>query len=294
MFDCHIHLDEQLVSVPGLLASMDEFGVERAALIAGMVPDLVETVLVRLGGRLLRRGLNSRRRGLRRVVRGLYRSTVKADGWVDVGGKRYSVLPQPDNGSVRAAVERHPERFVGWIFVNPAGPIEPLGEIERCLATRGMIGVKCHPFWHTYPVAALETTAAFCEERRLPMLVHLGTGPKGDFTFLPTRFPDLTVVYAHAGIPYEAAVCDLARARKNVFVDISSPGYVDLAIATSAIRRAGADKCLFGTDGPYFHHAGGRMSFRYHRDLLAKLQLPAADRERVARENFVGILRHEA
>jgi predicted TIM-barrel fold metal-dependent hydrolase len=183
----------------------------------------------------------------------LYRNTVKDDGAVDLLGQRYPVKVQPRNDEVVAAVATHPDRFWGWVFVNPTGPVEPAAEAERCLATAGMIGVKAHPFWHNYPVRLLMDVAGLCEELHLPMLIHLGTGENGDFQVLPQNFPRLKVIYAHAGIPYQTAIQDYARSRDNVFVDFASTEYVDVHFAREAIRRAGAEKCLFGTDGPYFH-----------------------------------------
>ncbi len=289
MFDSHIHYDEAIVPAAGLLLSMDAVGIERAALIAPLTPDMEPTLLTRAAPYLMR-GLNTSSRSLRWAVRAVYRNVVKGDGRVDIGGKIYQVLPQPDNDPICQAVASYPDRFVGWIFINPTGPIEPVDEIERCLATPGMIGVKCHPYWHGYPVSKLVTTAEYCQQRGLPMLIHLGARTGGDFTALPERFPDLTVVYAHAGVPYQRRVCDYARLKKNVYVDLSSPTYVDAAGAAAAVRRAGASKCLFGTDGPYFHHAAGRVDLGLSLEIYQSLALSKADRRRVGWENFTAIV----
>ena len=110
----------------------------------------------------------------------------------------------------------HPDRFTGWFFVNPTAP-GALDELSRRLRSRGWFGVKAHPFWHRYPVAALDDAAALCQDLGKPMLVHLGAGAeRGDFRRLPDRFPRLKVVYAHAGIPwYRTLWADAAR-RENV------------------------------------------------------------------------------
>ena len=289
MIDCHYHLDASMVAVPDLLASMDAAGVRKTALIPAMSPPLALPAIAGLvvppflraihGGGLLARG-----------ARAIYAAGVKRDGTVDVLGRRYRVTVQPDNAAVERAVKEHPDRFLGWVFVNPKGPADPVAEAERWLREPGMIGVKAHPFWHDYEVAQLLDVAAFCADKGAPILVHLGAGDHGDFRLLPERFPRLTVICAHAGIPYPKEVCEYARTKERVFVDLSCTAYVDAPAARAAVRRAGAAKCLFGTDGPYFHVKGGRFDYGYAARLLDGLGLSATDRDRVAFRNFEEIV----
>jgi predicted TIM-barrel fold metal-dependent hydrolase len=133
----------------------------------------------------------------------------------------------------------------------------------------------------------LEKTAAWCQEHGKPILIHLGTGENGDFKFLPDQFPRLKILYAHAGIPESAAVCALARERKNVFVDLSSSSYVDFQTARDAVKRAGAGKCLFGSDGPYFHVQDRTFDFSCQRKMVEKIGLPDPDLKRVLDQNFL-------
>jgi len=294
MIDCHIHFDERLVSAAGMVASMDAAGIERAALIAPLTDDIANTPMLRWGAPLLRRMIAGGARGPRRIVRKMYRGWVGRDGTVEVGGKRYEVRAQPDNEPIRRAVEAHPNRLWGWIFVNPRGGTRPTDEIERYASAPGMIGVKCHPYWHDCPIEELDDTAAYCEERELPMLIHLGTGVGGDYKRLPKRFPRLRIVYAHAGVPYQGAVSTYAHQERNVFIDLSSPGYVDVPIARLALANAGVRKCMFGSDGPYFHHHGDRLDYTPSLHIFDALGLRGEDRDRVARDNFLEFLGRES
>ena len=45
-------------------------------------------------------------------------------------------------------------------------------------------------------------------------------------------------------------------------------------------------RCLFGSDGPYFHHQGDRFDYRPSLAILNGLGLSDADLERVAHLNF--------
>ncbi len=288
--DSHVHFDADILDAEGMLASMDENGIERAALIAPLTGQLDETALMHYGGGLLRSALAGRLRPLRRAVRGLYDRWSFRDGEIELGGRRYPVILQPDNGPIVALVRRHPERFLGWIFINPDGPVHPIDEIERCKETPGMFGVKTHAYWHGFAIESLRDVAALCVERDMPLLVHLGCRGGGDYTLLPRLFPGLKLVYAHAGVPYQRAVCAFARESENVYVDLSSPGYVSTRIARTALALAGPRKCMFGSDGPYFEVKDGRMNYAASRRLVEAAELSATDLEAVARGNFESLL----
>ena len=285
--DAHYHLDPRLESMDRLLAQMREHRIDRVALIATVCDPL------RIGG-VGRRFAQAMRRALAgtapRVGRLLYRSTVRRSGRVSFMGPSAAIYQRPDNDAVERAMMSHPDRFTGWFFVNPTAP-GALDELSRRLRSRGWIGVKAHPFWHRYPVAALDDAAALCQDLGKPMLVHLGAGAeRGDFRRLPDRFPRLKVVYAHAGIPwYRTLWADAAR-RENVFVDLSSP-YLDKALRYQALRSLGAARCLYGSDGPYGYPApdGGYD----HGAILGQIRrsgLPESDLERVLGGNFVAMV----
>ena len=287
IIDAHYHLDPRLESMDRLLAQMREHRIDRVALIATVCDPL------RIGG-VGRRFAQAMRRALAgaapRVGRLLYRSTVRRSGRVSFLGPSAAIYQRPDNDAVERAMMSHPDRFTGWFFVNPTAP-GALDELSRRLRSRGWIGVKAHPFWHRYPVAALDDAAALCQDLGKPMLVHLGAGAeRGDFRRLPDRFPRLKVVYAHAGIPwYRTLWADAAR-RENVFVDLSSP-YLDKALRYQALRSLGAARCLYGSDGPYGYPApdGGYD----HGAILGQIRrsgLPESDLERVLGGNFVAMV----
>lgn len=290
MIDSHIHFHDEIVSVEGLLASMDANGISKAALIAALCGDIEATAFIKYGGPVIRYALNHSFLFLRKTARRMYKNWVRDGENVIIGGKHYRLYAQPDNEPIRRVVAEHPDRFCGWVFVNPMGPVEPAAEVERCLETPGMIGVKAHPYWHDYPVSALEDIAAFCQERGLPILIHLGTQEHGDYTFLPKQFPALKIVYAHAGIPYQRSVCELTASSPNVFVDLSSATYVPAGVAKMAVRTAGVDKCIFGSDGPYFHHGDDRFDYAVGTSILDSLNLSDADREKVGWRNFASIV----
>ena len=186
----------------------------------------------------------------------------------------------------------YPDRFYGWVVVNPEGEADPIKEIESCMDLPNMIGVKAHPYWYHFPIALLEDTAAWCQKQKKPMIIHLGTGACGDFRLLPEKFPALRVIYCHAGVPYPNQVCEYARERPNVFVDLSSSAFMNPRAIQKAIALAGVDKCLFGSDGPYHHIRNQMFDFGFYKKMVSASNLLSEDLEKIFSKNLLGILRN--
>ena len=282
IIDMHYHLEPRLESVDSLLEQMDRHDVDRVALMAAMNDPFH---LSRVAVAFAAIGTSALRSPLRRLGLLMYRTTVSSSGQLSLLGKTYTIYDVPSNEDVASVMQRHSDRFYGWIFVNPRAA-DPLAEVERWAGQAGWLGVKTHPFWHRYPVAMLDDAAAYCEEKDWPLLIHLGADEQqGDYRYLPERHPSLKIVYAHAGVPFYQEVWDYARGKDNVYVDLSNPLYVGEQARLGAIKALGVEKCLHGTDGPYGRATQGRML----REIL-RLPLSDAEKERILGGNFAGII----
>ena len=287
MIDCHFHLDESLVSVKGLVQSMDKAGIDKLVLIPAVNPPFELPTTAKLGAPVLRKLLGARLKFCHCCGLAIYKSSIK-DGVFDVTGEKYEVFPNPDNDATLEALKLFPERLLGMIFVNPAGT-DPIREIDRCM-NKSIVGIKAHPYWHEYKIESLMDTAAYCQEKELHMLIHLGADTKGDFKLLPKNFPDLKIIYAHAGVPYLNSVCEYAADQKNVFVDLAGSSYVDLKTARRAVKLAGPLKCIYGSDGPLFHSHEDSFDFSRFQDMLMGLELDRASWNRVTSHNMEEII----
>ena len=58
--------------------------------------------------------------------------------------------------------------------MNPKIP-ESVEELPYYLNQPGFIGVKAHPFMHQYSIRALDPVAALCEEKGVPIIIHLSS-----------------------------------------------------------------------------------------------------------------------
>lgn len=251
IIDMHYHLDERMENMDRLLNQMTQWHVDKIALVPPMVdPFHVEGVAEKLA-HFVRSLLTGFWHPVGKIA---YESTVTKSGKFSILGKTYNIDRLPSNEVVAHALAAHPDKFYGWIFINPADE-DSIAVIEKYAASEGWIGVKCHPFWHQYPVSLLDDAAALCSEKGLPLLIHLG-GKKenGDFRHLPEQHPNLKIVYAHAGVPHYQKLWPYAKSQKNVYVDLSSP-YLDEPLRREALKAMGPEKCLYGTDGPFGYPA---------------------------------------
>lgn len=244
IIDAHAHLDERMLQVPKMLAQMNERGVDRVVLIPCMNDPLPHTPKALLWA--VRRLLCS---PLHRAAAAIHRSTMDKEGHLRLSGKQYRIYSRPDNATVAEALAAHPDRFLGWIFLNPRLP-DHMEELERWRQVPGFVGVKLHPHWHDWEIEAALPIARRCEELSLPILIHLGFGRGGRWQVLADACPKLRLVFAHAGIPHFARMWHGIAADRRLFLDVSSP-YLDEALVRDAVRAVGPERVLYGTDAPY-------------------------------------------
>lgn len=156
------------------------------------------------------------------------------------------------NREVARIVRSRPDRFYGFAFINPkrdAGRVK--GMIEEAVRHHGFVGIKVHR--HDAPI-----TREVCESARafsLPVLYDV-VGEVSVVELLAEEYPDVTFIIPHLGSfsddwrAQQALIDPLVR-HPNIYADTSGVRRFD--ILEQAVRRAGANKILFGSDGPWLH-----------------------------------------
>lgn len=284
--DCHAHFEPRMLDVAGVLSKLKAAGVDRVVMIPTMNDPLPKTPARLLA--VVRRLMSSRlSRPLAELV---HRRTLTRDGNLRLGSEVYRIYARPDNQAVAELVGAHPERFWGWIFLNPRDNPVVLDELEQWRAVRGMVGIKLHPHWHDYKTEVLAPLLTRAQELRLPVLIHLGFGKRGDFRALCEQFPQLVVISAHAGFPFYRDLWAHARHYPNLHVDLSSP-YIDEELARSAVAAMGPQRCLYGTDAPYgFHVPDGSYDYGRIKGWVERLPIASAHKDAILGGNFLGLL----
>jgi predicted TIM-barrel fold metal-dependent hydrolase len=151
-------------------------------------------------------------------------------------------------------VARHPDRLIGFAGVHAsrdAGRIFPM--VERAVMEWGFRGVKVHG--HDAPV-----TREVCEAVRafhLPLLLDV-VGRAYLVDLLAPQYRDVNFIIPHLGSfmddwRAQQQIVDQLVRHPNVYADTAGVRRFDYLV--QAIKRAGAHKLLFGSDGPWLHPA---------------------------------------
>jgi hypothetical protein len=285
VIDCHYHLEERVLDADALLKEMDRSGVEKVALMGSMVAPFHEPP------RFLISALQVllENRSLRGIGKALV-SNFTDKGEVKILGLPYFIEPDPDNAGVFSAVQAHPDRFLGWVFVNPRGRFNPLDELEKYRDSPGFVGVKAHPFWHHFKPVELTEVAQRLAKIGKPLLIPAGFGEEGDFEALLHNVPDLKLILAHAGFPGYADTWERIRAYKNVYLDVSQTSYTSERATLGAARAIGIDRLFYGTDGPYgFHGADGRYDYGFIKRRIERIFPDRGVQKRLLGETFAEV-----
>lgn len=156
------------------------------------------------------------------------------------------------NEEVARIVAGNPDRLIGFAFVHAnrdAGRIRAM--IERAVTKWGFRGVKVHGH-------EANPTREVCDAARefgIPILVDVGGKAYVVDMFAP-EYPDIHFIIPHFGSfaddwrAHERVVEQIAK-YPNVYADTSGVRRFDYIVR--AVKRAGARKILFGSDGPWLH-----------------------------------------
>jgi predicted TIM-barrel fold metal-dependent hydrolase len=286
IIDCHAHFEPRMLETSAILTKMRQAGVDRIVMIPTMNDPLPEVP----EGLLSAARFAMRSRFTRPLAERIHRMTITPEGHLKLKGKEFRIYPRPDNESVASLVTAHPESFLGWIFLNPKNDPAVLEELERWRQVKGMVGIKLHPHWHDYRTELLNPLLKRADELRLPIMIHLGFGQRGDFRALCARFPRLVIISAHAGFPFYEDLWSYRDGCPNLYVDLSSP-YINEALARAAVKAMGTRRCLFGTDAPYgFHDAQGTYDYGAIKGWVDRLPVSSAEKEGIFGDTFLELL----
>jgi uncharacterized protein len=178
--------------------------------------------------------------------------------------------PRVPNETVADACRAYPDVFAGFGSVDPHKGDAAVAEVER-IAEAGLQGVKFHPSLQAFAPddPGYWPIFAACQEHGLIALFHTGTSgigagqPGGQGIRLdyaqPIRLdpvaaahPDLTIVAAHFGWPWQMELIAIALHKTNVYIDISgwSPRRIPPEVI-SEMRGRLSGRFLWGSDFPF-------------------------------------------
>ncbi len=168
------------------------------------------------------------------------------------------------NDDTAAFVRAHPDKLIGFLTVHPHDP-GALEEIERATQDLGLRGIKLGPNYQNFDPREEAAFRVFrrAEELRLPILLHQGTSPNqfADLDYAHPRhidrvamaFPQLRMILAHVGHPWQADCIAVIRKHPHVYADISAQFYRPWSYYNAfrlAYEWGATGKLLFGSDLP--------------------------------------------
>ncbi|MCE2528247.1 MAG: amidohydrolase [Acidimicrobiia bacterium] len=133
-------------------------------------------------------------------------------------------------------VASHPEKLIGWASVNPADD-DAIDQLDHCVTDLGLSGLKVGPTYQHFDPTDRSHWPFFrrCSELGIPIMWHQGTTFPANARLrwaLPLlledvamAFPDLRMIIAHLGHPWEEDVIALIRKTPNMYADISAVHY---------------------------------------------------------------------
>jgi uncharacterized protein len=180
------------------------------------------------------------------------------------------------NREVARIVHSRPDRFLGFAFVNPAadrGRVVRL--VRQAVEQFGFVGIKLHRYDARISREVCEVARAFSS----PVLYDV-MGEVSVCELLAQEYPDVNFIIPHLGSfaddwRAQIAFIDHLARHPNIYTDTAGVRRFD--ILEQAVKRAGARKILFGSDGPWLHPGVELAKVRYSgcRELMRTWCSPA-------------------
>jgi predicted TIM-barrel fold metal-dependent hydrolase len=202
-----------------------------------------------------------------------------------------------DDRYVAQYVAAHPDRLIGFLSVDPTQPGWE-EELRYGHEELGLRGIKLLSMYAGFrpDEPRLDPLWSYAQRRRLPVLLHTGTTFVSQAPLeltLPrhldpvaARWPEVRIIMAHLGHPYEGECVVVARKHPHVYADISALHYRPFQFYHSLmlVQEYGIwDKVLFGTDYPFTNVDATLAGLRSLNQMLQGTSLPRLDEGAIER-----------
>jgi predicted TIM-barrel fold metal-dependent hydrolase len=154
----------------------------------------------------------------------------------------------------RQAVDRYPQRLIPYAYALPSYERAVLDELDRALTAFGFRGIKIHAGECSLADYIVDPVIALAGRRGVPCLIDC-LGRDGPIERMARKYPQTAIIVAHLGryLCEDEALIErflrLAETHDSLILDLS--GVVLPHKILEAVARVGADRLVFGTDGPH-------------------------------------------
>ncbi|MEO2031436.1 MAG: amidohydrolase family protein [Planctomycetaceae bacterium] len=220
---------------------------------------------------------------------------TQVDRTIAFGGKAKLSGVWVDDQYVADYVAAHADRLIGFLSVDPTQPGWQ-EEMRHGHEELGLRGIKLLPMYAGFQPddTRLDPLWSYATEHSLPVLLHTGTTFVAQAPLectLPRhvdrvaiRFPEVKIIMAHLGHPYEPECVAVIRKHPHVYSDISALHYRPYQLYNSLIlvQEYGVwNKLLFGSDYPFTTVDASIDGLRKLNDQLEGTALPRLDADAI-------------
>jgi uncharacterized protein len=220
--------------------------------------------------------------------------------------------PMEGNQLMQSTIHEYPGQFLGYWTINPNHFQSMENSLQLFQQSKGFVGFKFLPDYHTVPVTSPLYAPALelAHREKLLVLVHTwGGSPFNSPQLLgqvAERYPDAIFLMGHSGYGDWEASTNLARDLPNVYLDLTAvyiahdfamqpagsgtPQALPSCLSVNGVieyfvERATSRKIVFGTDLPWYspHFAAGSVLFAHISD---------EDRHHIFHTNAEGLVHH--
>lgn len=255
-----------------------------------------------------------------RLVSDLARCGIDPSAWGDLRERHLSTTQAADvaivfgvqgaatgwnvpNDAVASHVRSAPERLIFFASIDPGQP-NFRDELDRCHGDLHCRGVKLAPIYQgVHPLdRRYREIYAYCQTHALPIMIHMATtfssGTPLEFARpalmdqVAVEYPNLKIVLAHLGHPWEGETIAVIRRNPNLFADVSALYYRPWQFYNSmrlVVEYRAESKVLFGSDFPFTTTGDSVNGLRNINAILGQSGLP-----RIPDEVIEGVIQRDA
>ncbi len=221
------------------------------------------------------------------------------------GGKARLAGLWVDDQDVADYIKQDPDHLIGFLSLDPTQPNWQT-EMEYGHQELGLQGIKLMPMYAGfYPQdEQLDTLWTYAQKHNLPVLLHTGTTFASQSqleTTLPRhidvvarRFPEVRIIMAHLGHPFEGECIAVIRKHPHVYADVSALHYRPWQLFHSLmlVHEYGVwQKLLFGTDFPFTNVDASVAGLRSLAEVkIDRFSLPLEKIEELIQRNALPLL----
>ena len=191
-----------------------------------------------------------------------------------------------------AAVAQYPKRLIPFLYALPNYERPVLAEIDDALTNSGFRGIKIHAGESRLHPYIVDLVLKLAGEHGVPCLID-ATGSATVARRLAQSFPQTTILFAHMGayMSRDHRMIDgfiqVAHDFDNAYLDLSAVALVFKM--EEAVRKIGADKMIWGTDGPHKNPSLNAYA-RFEMEKVQRLDVPQADKDKILGGNITKML----